>query len=148
MARSYDLKLVVCTIGGVEISGYGESDAITPDWAAPITEETVCADGDVIFNRINDKRLKVTLTLMATSRALNLLVGLIETQHGDISGTPRPVLIPLPFLLTDPATGMSYSGEAVFTDRPAMPFGKTVGEVEIMFTVPKASYTPPVKNLL
>lgn len=148
--RSYDLNLVVCTLGGVTISGYGEDDAVGVEWASDITDEgKVTADGaQVVYSRLNDKRLNVTLTLMATSKALAAIGPLIETQHGDNAGVAPPVIVPLPFFLFDPSTGTTYTGEAVLVNRPAMSFGNSVGEVEIRLSVPKARYTVGLANVL
>lgn len=148
MARSYNLKNVVCTLGSVTLDGYGEDEAVTVEWAADITDETVTADGQVVFNRLNDRRLHVTLHLNPTSNALPQLQALLETQHQDNIGVSLPVIAPLVFFLFDPATGTLYTGDAVITSRPAMSFAKRVGAVQYKLTLPSPTYEVGVRNVL
>jgi hypothetical protein len=147
MIKSYDLKLVICTIGGVAISGYGENDAVGIEWSGPIAEPKVTADGDYIYSRTNDRGMTITLTLSQKSRAHLLLYGLTETQHGDNAGVHPPIMIPLPFLLVDPSNGEIISGPAVVLDRPAPSKGKTVGEVQYKLHIGSPKVTPAVANV-
>lgn len=149
MAKTYDLKLVICTVGGVAINGYGDGDAITFEWAADIVEETVGADGDVVFSRTNDRRLRVTLNLMQKSRAHLLLFGLLELQHGDTVGIHPPVILPVPFFLVDPSTGETIaSGDTVFVSRPAPSKNKVAGAVVYKLTLPSPKMSPAVANVI
>jgi hypothetical protein len=148
MARSYNLANVVCTLGPVTVEAFGEDEAVTVEWAEKLTEETVTADGFVIFNRLNDRRLHVSLHLNASSNSLPLLQAQLEAQHQDNLGVSLPVIPPLVFFLFDPATGTTYTGEAVITSRPAMSFGKTVGEVVWELTLPNPRYEVGVRNVL
>lgn len=142
MGFEYDLKRVTCSIGGVTVSGYGETDAIALEWAGPITEEMQTADGDTIFSRTNDRRLHGTVTVSQQSRAYKLLGELLEEQHGDNAGV-APDSIPLhAFALRDPSNGDEITSQkCVLSDRPAPSKGKTAGEVQFKFTLP----SPKVK---
>lgn len=145
MAKTYDLKTVVCTVGGVPISGYGENDAIGFEWNSEIVTPSVTADGSYTYSRNNDRGLMVTITLMQTSAAIPLLATLMEAQHGDASGVHPPLLLPLPFAMVDPATGdQVLSLECVFVSRPAPSKGKQVGEVTYKMHLPSpgVSYGP------
>lgn len=146
--RTYDLKNVICTIATVAISGYGETDAISYEWAEDITTKTVTADGDVIHSRNNNKSATVTITLSQTSRAHLFLEGLLDAQHGESIGIGPPAILPLPFFLLDPATGETLRSEfSVFTKRPVSNKGKTVGDVVYTVDLPKAKRTPAIRNV-
>lgn len=149
MARTYDLKLVICTIGSVAISGYGETDAIGIEWDEEIVTDTVTADGDHIYSRNNNRGMTVTITLSQKSRAHGLLAGLLETQHGELLGVAPPVILPLPFTLIDGSTGETiFSADTVFASRPASSKNKTVGEVQYVLKLPRPKVTPAVANVI
>lgn len=149
MGKVWDLKLVVLVIGGVQVSGYGNGDdAIGFEWVSPLAESDVMADGDVVYSRLNDRRLKATLTLSQKSRAHLLLWGLIEAQHGDNIGVPVPLLLPLPFMMLDFCTGESIGGECVFMSRPAGNKGKKIGNVEYMIELPNPKIGPAILNII
>lgn len=149
MSPIYDLALVVCTIGGVAISGYGESDAVAFEWDADLVEVTKTADGRPLYSRNNDRGCVCTITLSQTSRAYALLSGLLEAQHGDNSGLAPNVIVPLPFFLLDPVTGDNVTSEtAVFLNRPAPSKGKTVGEVQFRVHLPSPKTVYGAANIL
>lgn len=137
MAAAYDLKLVVCTIGGVAISGYGENDAISFEWDENIVTKTVTADGKVQFSRNNNRGLTATITVSQLSRSYALLASMLEAQHGENTGVVPPAILPLPFYLHDPSNGDTItSQDTVFVTRPAPSKGKTVGEVQFEVCLP------------
>jgi hypothetical protein len=149
MVKSYDLSLVVCTVGGIAISGYGESDAIQLEWDEDIVTVTPTADGQNIYSRNNNRGLSVTITLSQKSRSHLLLAGLLETQHGDNLGIHPPVILPLPFFMLDPSTGESFTSlHAVFVSRPAPAKGKTIGDVVYKLHLPSPTVTPAVANVI
>lgn len=150
MARTYDLKNVVLIIGGIEVSGYGEGDdAISFDWNEDLCEKTVSADGQVVYSRINDRSLAVTVTVHQRSRAYTALAALMETQHGDTIGIAPPQILPLVFQLIDPSNGDSLSSfETVFMRRPAPSKGRTVGTVEFLLDLPSPKFIYGASNLL
>lgn len=149
MAKTYDLKSVVCTVGGVGINGYGETDAIGFEWDEEIVSRTVTADGQTIYSRNNNRGLMATITLSQKSRAYTLLSGLLEAQHGDNLGIAPPFIPPLPFFLVDPSNGDTISsGECVFVTRPASDKGKTVGEVQFQLHMPSPKVTNGLANLI
>jgi hypothetical protein len=147
MARSYDLKLVICSIGGVPLSGFGEDGGITPEWSADLAETKKTADGHVIYSRTNDRECIVTVTLMQTSQAIPLLQAMLEAQHGDNLGIAPPVMIPVPFYLYDLSTGDLLTGDCVFLNRPAPAKEKTVGEVEFRVSLPSPKWAAGAANV-
>ena len=149
MAKTYDLKGVICTVGGTGINGYGETDAVSVEWDEEIVSRTVTADGQIIYSRNNNRGMMVTITLSQKSRAYTLLSVLLEGQHGDNLGIAPPGILPLPFFLVDPSNGDSISsGECVFVSRPAPSKGKTVGEVSFQLHLPSPKVTNGVANLI
>lgn len=149
MARTYDLKNVICSVGGVFLNGYGEDDALTFEWDSPIVATSKMADGGTVYSRNNDRGLTVTVTLMQTSRAHKDLYALIEAQHGDNAGIHPPVIASTPFSMVDPATGETvFSEDCVITDRPASNKGKTVGTVVYKFHLPNPKVGPAAANLI
>jgi hypothetical protein len=149
MGKTYDLKLVVCTIGGVPISGYGETDALTLEWVSDIVEGTVTADGKALYSRLNDRRLNVTVTLSQTSRVVGLLQTMLDAQHGETLPFAPPQILPVPFYLLDPSTGDTIASfETVFMARPAPSKGRNVGEVQFMLQLPSPAVSLGAANLI
>lgn len=149
MAKTYDLNLVICTVGSVRIGGYGETDAIGIEWDEKIVEKTVTADGDTIYSRLNNRGLTITFTLSQKSRSHLLLSQLLETQHGDNLGLGPPVILSLPFSLQDYSTGENiFSLDCVFVSRPAASKNRTVGDVQYEMHLPKPRITPALANLI
>ena len=73
ITKTYDLGAVVCTLGPVGIGGYGEEGGLEFEQASVIGEVTVGATGLSTFSRSNNKDMIVTITVMETSLAYNLL---------------------------------------------------------------------------
>ena len=133
--KLYDLKNVLCTVGGATISGYGEEDALRFEWASDLVVQTVCADGSTVLTRSKDRRLTAILTLMQTSGAIPLLRASLELQHGD-SSVPLPTMLPIPFYMLDPTLGDFVTGGCVFLNRPDFGKRRTVGEIEFRLLLP------------
>jgi hypothetical protein len=149
MAKTYNLKAVVLTIGGVGISGYGATDAIGFEWLADIHERFVSADGKSVFVPTNDRALDVTVTVHQRSRAYLLLQDLLRTQTGEIIGVPMSVIPPCAFYLLDRSNGETIvSPDAVFMSRPAPSKGKTLGEVAFRLCLPEPMIGSAILNLI
>jgi hypothetical protein len=148
MARVYDLRTVVCTIAGVALNGYGEDDAISFEWTEEIASRKASGDGQITYSRLNNRELVATVTLMATSKVIPLLMAAIEAQHGDNTGIPIPLLAPMPFLLTDPILGDLVSGECVFITRPAPSKSREVSEIEFQVSLPSPKIGLGAANLI
>lgn len=149
MIRPYDLKQVIITIAGITLSGFGESDAISFEWDGDLVEKTTTADGRTLYSRTNLKGCTATMVLSQQSRAIPLLMGLLETQHGVSIGIAPPVLPPQPFAMIDPSTGDGFfSLNSVFMNMPAPSKGKTVGEVEFRLHLEQANASLGSANLI
>jgi hypothetical protein len=147
-SKQYDLKRVICTIGGAAVSGYGEEDAIGLEWDEDIFERTVTADGQTVYSKNNNRGLMVTITVMQSSRAYLLLAAQMELQTGDTRGVPVPIFTPLPFFLVDPSNGDTIGGAAVFMTRPAPGKSKTVGEVQFQLHIGSPVIAYGLANLI
>lgn len=129
MAKVYDLKGCLCTVGGAAISNYGEEDAIRFAWAADLVETFDTIDGGLLYARTRKSDLLATLTLMQTSAAIPLLRAAIDRQHGPLGGPRPPVILPEPVYFSDPSLGDFVVGGAVFLNRPNTEKRRDVGEV-------------------
>lgn len=148
MAKYYDLKNVVCTIGATAVGGFGDSDAISVEWDSDLTEAKKMADGGTVYSRLNDRGMMVTFTLSQHSRAYPQLAAMLELQHGDNSGIPVPILAALPFFLTDISNGDSISStDCVFMSRPAASKNKTAGDVTFKVHLPNPKIINGARNL-
>lgn len=148
LVKTYDLKNVVCTVSGVPISGYGETDAVGLEWSSELVEAKPTADGQYVYSRLNDRGLTVTITISQKSLAYPILWGLIETQHGDNLGIHPPIILPLPFALIDPSNGETIMGVGVMLARPAPSKGKTIGDVQFKLHIGNPVVTPAVANVV
>lgn len=150
MARTYDLKNVICTINGIGIGGYGEGDdALSFEWSADLCEKFVSADGQIVYARLNDRSLAVTVTVHQRSRSYALLSQLMETQHGDSLGIAPPQILPMGFQMIDPSNGDSLSSfDTVFMRRPAPSKGRSLGTVEFLLDLPSPLFVYGPANLL
>jgi len=133
--KLYDLKNVVCTVGGVTISGYGEEDAVRFEWLSERVEQILLVDGSVVAARSNDRRLLAIVTLMQTSSAIPLLRAQFELQHG-LAAVAAGGLLPLPFYLVDPGLGDYVSGSGLFLNEPNFGKGRQIGEIEYRLLLP------------
>jgi len=136
-ASSYNLKAVTLSIGGIPITGgFGENDAITLEWVANNYSAKTSADGRRHYSVINDETLKVTLTLMPTTRAYTLLAGQMQAQK---AAAATGVLLPQAFHLFDLNNGDTFSGDTtVFMTKPSPSKGLEESEVTLELEVPNA----------
>jgi hypothetical protein len=135
MAKLYDLKGCLLTVGGVGVSGYGTDDAVSFEWAADIVETFDTIDGRLVYVRTNKTDMVATITLMQTSPAIPLLRAQLDFQHGPLKGPALPVIIPAPFYFSDPTLGDFCTGPAVFLNRPGTRKGREVGELQFRLSL-------------
>jgi len=149
MAKYYDLKNVICTIGATALGGYGDSDAISTEWDSDIAEAKKMADGGTVYSRLNDRGMMVTFTLSQHSRAYFQMAVMLEAQHGDNSGIPVPLIAPLPFFLTDISNGDTITSiDCVFMSRPAPSKNKTAGDVTFKVHLPSPKVINGARNVV
>ena len=134
---TYNLATVVCTVGSVPISNYGEDGGVDIELPASLLESKISADGFVVYEAVNDDRVTVKITVSATSRVAKLLLELATIQMDAVrTGQPMPAV---PFGLFDPATGdRCDSPYAVFIQTPTPSKGKAVGTREFDLELPYA----------
>jgi len=121
--KTYDLKRVTCFVNVNLLSGYGESGAISAEWVEDIGEITTGADGEQVFSRSNNRGMRVSITLMETSRSYRDLYTELVAQ-GILNQVPIGI-----FSLLDLINGDSITSEYfVFTKRPTVAKGKKAGE--------------------
>lgn len=121
--KTYDLNKVVCFVGVIGLSGYGENGAIDTEWIEDIGEITTGADGEQVFSRSNNRGMRVTITVMETSRIYRDLYADLSAQ-GVLTSIPVGL-----FSLVDLINGDSITSEYyVYTKRPNIVKGKKVGE--------------------
>jgi hypothetical protein len=132
--KTHDLKAVSLSVGGLPITGYGESGAVAFEVMSPIGESKVSADGEtVVFSRNNDPRVLARITVMRNSKAYQTLAGLAKAQASQES------ILPLPFAMKNWITGAQVTEEyAVFQDVPMPSQEKEAGEDEFVLLLPNA----------
>ena len=124
LAKQYDLALVVCTVGGVPIGGYGADGGISIEPVAAINEVTVGADNLTVASKVNNSDGIATITLSEMSLGYAALAGFMQTQR-----LPSPVLIPLPFFLLDPTNGdQMSSANTIFLEPPTIAKNRTASD--------------------
>ncbi len=145
-AQLYDLRNTIITVGPVPVQGFGPQEAVSLEWADDEQTHDVGADGEVVISRTNDPRLLVGLTLLQTSAAVPLLMGLLTAQTGGVLPGPA-VLIPQPFNLIQLNTGdLIFSLHTIFLGRPAPQYAKNVGVVQFRLLLPRPSYVFGPRN--
>lgn len=141
-AKLYDLRAVSLSIGGIPIGEYGPNDALGVEWADDLVYEEVSADGQAVYSRVNDPRMRVIVNLLATSPSVADLMDLAIRQHGLDTGVPPSAITPLAFLMRDHVLGDLISSEhTVFLDRPSPIKAKTVTTVAFRLSLPNPEYT-------
>jgi hypothetical protein len=132
--KTHDLKAVSLSVGGLPITGFGESGAVAFEVMSPIGESKVSADGEtVVFSRNNDPRVLARITVMRNSKAYQTLAGLAKAQRAQES------ILPMPFAMKNWITGAQVTEEyAVFQNIPLPSQEKEAGEDEFEILLPNA----------
>ncbi len=136
MAKTHDLGLITCFINNTQMQGYAaDGDAISFSRDEALSETTVTADGTHTYNRLNNNGHTVVISLSLSSPILPFMEGIKGLQYG-VAGLPAPpVIIPVPFILTDPTSGTYISGGAVMVNEGPPSFGRIRGNVEYTFHI-------------
>jgi hypothetical protein len=138
MTKTYNIATIYTTIGGVQISGFGDSAGIEFE-DIPLFEATDGCDGEHVVSRINKKSTTAKLTLMQTSAGYRNLAVLLNLQKTVVdAGGP---ITPLPLAVVDPNTGTTaISGYVTFLTEPGPKFGAKVGTVEFNLDIGNPSF--------
>jgi len=136
MANTYNLDLVQLIVGTLPISGYGEGGGVEIEANSPIQEQSVGADGQSIYNRLNDTSHTATITLREDSRAYRILAGLMQAQVAAGTNTP------LTFTLLDPLNGDSIVSQyTIFMEPPSLSKAQAAGDRVFMISLPNPVIT-------
>jgi len=121
--KTYDPKKVVIIVGGVPLSGYGDTFVVVAR-ASDAYESVVGADGEVTRTRIQDKRGTITVTLKQTSKSNDILAAFAAADELDNDGV---VPVAVKDLL---GTSLHFSAEAWVKKVPDSEYAKAAGEKE------------------
>lgn len=134
--KTFDLTRVTLIIGGYDISGFGEGDAISIEPMSAAMESSVGQDGQRSYSRSNDFGAKVTITVRQNSRAFRDLHALQVAQ--DAAPSPPDI----PFLLVDANTGERIADrQTIFMTRPGRSFQRAVQDRVFELELPNG-YAP------
>lgn len=124
MAKTFDFKKVIVTVGPVIINGFADGDdAIVVEKVSPLYSSRVGGDGEFVRSKSPDKRGKITLRLLASSFSNSLLSGLAALDELGTGQGDQLVLI------KDMNSIDLVIGENCYvTELPKMAYGRTVGE--------------------
>ena len=131
--KTYDMKKVICTFGPLNLTGFGEGDAIvlTPQ-AERFTVKKGC-DGQTTRSRTNNDDYKAEITFMATSDARAKLQ---EMTFRELALSEKTYA----FRLLSPATNEVYEANQCWVEKdPDASFGKEVGERKYTLYLPDCS---------
>jgi hypothetical protein len=133
--RAYSFSQVICTVGGLALSDYGADGGISFEAQSDELESKLSADGLVNYSANHDRRLRVTITVMAHSFAAQYLHAQYTIQKAALEGG-QP-MVPISFGFINPATKEGISSESVvFITVPSFSVEKTEGEREFVLELP------------
>uniref|UniRef100_A0A6M3M9I2 Uncharacterized protein n=1 Tax=viral metagenome TaxID=1070528 RepID=A0A6M3M9I2_9ZZZZ len=145
-AKHHNLDAVIASLGGILLSGYGDSDALTIEPNSDSADVSVGADGETVVNVINDDNYLLTIHLMETSAAVVQLDVLYKAQRTAMRIGP---LLPQPFRMSDPISGESVSTDrTVFLRPPDRSKGSKSGMREYKLLLSAPTIIPPALNVV
>lgn len=123
--KTYDFKQVACIVGKDIITGFAEGDdAISIEFLQEDWQLTIGADGEGTRAKSNNHGARVTLKLMQTSDANDLMNAYYQSDKLSNSGL-------FPFLLKDNNGRELHVAEQMFIEkRPDPTHGQNVNERE------------------
>lgn len=128
---TFDLAQCAVTIDGLPIDGFGDGDAVTIEYNAPIYNTTVGADGGYHRANSNDQGGSITFNLMQTSTVSRRLMEGILRRHELGAGGTHTINI------SSLRTGEQIAASQAYPeDRPTYAFGQEVTAREYMFRSP------------
>lgn len=122
--RTYDPKKVICTVGGVPMSGWADGTFISVERDNDSFTKVSGADGIVSRAKSNDRAGAVTLTFAQTSPSNDVLTGFAQADELANAGV-KPVLIQ-----DFNGTTVLVSAFAWVRKPPVMEFGKEISDRE------------------
>lgn len=126
--KSYNLKDVIVTVGGVTVSGYADGDAVSVEMAGDVWELQKGSDGEGVRSRLNNDSGTIKFMLMYGS-ALNAYFN--ELYQSD----KREGKSVVPIKIRDRNGGAEiFAPECFISAVPNVTFGRTSGTNEWTFT--------------
>ena len=128
---TFNLAQCAVTIDGLPIDGFGDGDAVTVEYGAPIYNTTVGGDGGYHRANSNDQGGTLTFNLMQTSTvSRRLMEGILRIHELGAGGTHTISISSL-------RTGEQIAASQAYPeDRPTYAFGQEVTAREYMFRSP------------
>lgn len=123
MAKTYDGKQVLISVGDRQISGYADGDFLEMVPRSAVNEDYLGTDGEVTIAPTNDTRVDITITLAQSSSSNDILSELCT-----LGGTHQ-------FSARDLLGTTNVEGSCWFRQRPSSTFGRTVGNRQWQLTV-------------
>lgn len=146
MARTHDLSQLNLSIGGVLVSAlaFAGDGGLEFENGADVFSKKVGAGGAAVYNKLGDKTLDGTLTVMQSSAAYRQVAILQQAQE-----RAPGAIAPMPFLMFDPITGTKVaSQDCVFMTRPLPSMGVEDGDIEFKFSLPNPQITHAPLNTI
>lgn len=120
--RTYDPAQVICTIGGVPMSGYAEGTFIEVDRDEATWTKVVGADGLVTRGKTNNFSGTLTLTLKQSSPSNDVLSGFLAIDELTNQGV-------VPILIKDlSGNSIYFSATAWIAQYANSAFGKAISD--------------------
>ena len=82
----YNPDLVTITVGGVLIQGYADGEFVVIEDMSPLFNEEIGTDGEVARSPSNDRRKKITIKLLQTSKSNAVLSALLQADLNTPNG--------------------------------------------------------------
>lgn len=124
LTGSYDPAQVICTVGGVLLSGFSDGDSIVARRSEDMYFTRVGTDGGVARARNSNKMGEFEFRLLQTSSVNDLLSALLATDDLSNDGT---VVVPIS-VLDGSGTSLCAATQCWIKSIPEATFSKEVSE--------------------
>ena len=115
--KTYDFKQVQCILGANILTGFADGDAISMEYESNLFNLTVGADGEATRSKTNNRSAKVTIKLLKTSTANDILNEFYQSDLLSNGGV-------FPFMLKDSNGVELHAAEKMWIEKePSAPFG-------------------------
>lgn len=84
--KEYAAQEVVVYFGGVQVTGFADGDFVEIEQMSPAYDTAVGSDGETVFNKSSDRRVKVTITVLQTSLANAALSTILGNDVASVNG--------------------------------------------------------------
>ena len=126
---TYSFEATKLNVGGLDITGYGESMGIALAWETDALVPSTGIDGEVTYSLISNKNALMTVTVMNTSKGYRDLAALQRAQETQVkAGISLNIMT---VMYVDPFIGDTItSAKGRLLNRPNLSKGAVAGEVE------------------